>query len=670
MSSRLESDEFLAGFLAEAEEILARANSALVALDEAARTSTPAPRALRQLFRSIHTLKGLSSMVGVEPVVELSHETETLLRNAERGGGALAIKTVKLLIRTVTSMEERLSALRAGKPVPAVPAELIAALSRQTPLASSGAQGKVVIPEALAGKVSASEQQELASSGGRAICLKFTPSPENAACGVTITSVRDRLSSVAELVKVVPVSVPAGPNAPGGLTFFLLLHAKETDETLASAAQVPVEAFSTLALEQPVEDPAELPPDEEAAEEESAGREHVRVDVARLDEAVERLAALVVLRFRLGRSVDRLAAQGVNVRDLKQVLAEHARTVRDLRAAIMKTRLVPLSELLARVPLIARGVADTAGKAVRVQLDVGNAELDKSVAERVFPAIVHLLRNAVDHGIELPALRRERGKPDEGTLKVTCAEVGGNLLELTVADDGGGVDPARVAARARRPVPHTDEDLLELITLPGLSTREEVTRTSGRGIGMDIVRRTVVNDLGGELALFNSPDKGTTFRLRIPLSITILDGLTFRCGGQTFVVPLGSVEDIVEMEPSAVTEGPRPERSGLRARMLRRNGQTLPLFSLQEMFRLDAAESDRRHALIIRKNGERCAFEVDRMLGRQEVVVRPLVDPLVHTRGIAGSTDLGDGLPTLVLELSSLASSTLADAGLSPGGDA
>ena len=164
-------------------------------------------------------------------------------------------------------------------------------------------------------------------------------------------------------------------------------------------------------------------------------------------------------------------------------------------------------------------------------LATGNAELDKAVAERIFPAVVHLVRNAVDHAIESPAERRAAGKPEAGLLTVACHERSDNQLELTVTDDGRGVDAAAVAARAGAPVPNTDAALLELLALPGLSTKATVTTTSGRGVGMDIVRRIAVDELRGELSMRTTPGQGTTFALRIPLSITIVDAFSFLCGG-------------------------------------------------------------------------------------------------------------------------------------------
>jgi two-component system chemotaxis sensor kinase CheA len=398
----------------------------------------------------------------------------------------------------------------------------------------------------------------------------------------------------------------------------------------------------------------EAPPAPVLAEEDEVPaevqRRTVRVEVGRLDEALERLSALVVTRFRLSRALVALSAAGADIREVREIVAENGRQLRDLRAAIMRARMVPVGELLERVPLIVRGITRNSAKRVRVVIEGGDAELDKSVADRVFPALVHLVRNAVDHAVEPAAERVRLGKPEEAVVRVSCFERSNRQLELSVTDDGRGVDAEKVARKAGREIPATEAALLDLLTLRGLSTRDEATTTSGRGLGMDIVKR-IVDQLGGELLLKTRATAGSTFTLRIPLSITIVDAFSFACGKQPFVVPVSAVEEIVEVDPARLVRTP-----GRRdVRLLERRGETVPLLALDRVLHMERGSETPRKALIVRRNAEPFGFEVDRMLGQQEVVVRPLEDPLVHVPGVTGSTDLGDGLPTLVLDLLSLA---------------
>jgi two-component system chemotaxis sensor kinase CheA len=380
----------------------------------------------------------------------------------------------------------------------------------------------------------------------------------------------------------------------------------------------------------------------------------VRVEVARLDAAMERLSALIVNRFRMAGAVERLAASGADVREVQAVLGETTRHLRSMRAAILSARMVPVAELLERIPLLVRGLRRTTAKQVRVEMDVGRAELDKAVAERLFPAIVHLVRNAVDHAIEPVEVRRAAGKPDEGTITITCFERSSRELELTIADDGAGVDRERVAARAGLAAPGDDAALLELLCRPGLSIRAEATTTSGRGMGMDIVRRIAVDELRGQLQLRTRAGEGSAFTLRVPLTISIVDAFSMESAGQRFVVPVAMIEEIVEIDRAHVVQGPSPRRREAVA-MIERRGEAMPLLELDlALGRARREGALPTKALVVRRNGEPIAFAVDRMLGQHEVVLRPLEDPLVKTVGVAGATDLGDGQPTLVLDLVSL----------------
>jgi two-component system chemotaxis sensor kinase CheA len=211
----------------------------------------------------------------------------------------------------------------------------------------------------------------------------------------------------------------------------------------------------------------------------------------------------------------------------------------------------------------------------------------------------------------------------------------------------------RVAARARRDLPRSDAELLDLLCIPGLSTRDQVTTTSGRGIGMDIVRRVIVEELGGELALTTTPGQGTRFVLHVPLTITIVDAFTFESAGERFCVPVSTIEEILDVDHARLVRGPGVGERSASLGMLERRGEALPFVALARVLRREAGAG--RKAFVVRRNGEPVAFAVDRLLGQQEVVVRPLEDPLVKVAGVTGATDLGDGRPVLVLDLYALA---------------
>jgi two-component system chemotaxis sensor kinase CheA len=324
--------------------------------------------------------------------------------------------------------------------------------------------------------------------------------------------------------------------------------------------------------------------------------------------------------------------------------------------------MVPVGEVLDRLPLVVQGLRRSSGKRVRLELQGTHEELDKSIAERLFPALLHLVRNAVDHGLESPAARAAAGKSEEGYVRIACSTRNNRQLEIEVSDDGRGIERSEVARRARAPGGRSisDRDLLDLLCQPGLSTKGEVTTTSGRGMGMDIVRR-VVAELGGELSLGTTAGKGTRFTLRVPLTLTIVDAFVFGCAGQRFVVPVGTIEEIFELEPSVLAH--EPAAGAYKAAVLmQRRGEAMMLLDLARALSLDG-EQPRTAAFVIRRDGEAVAFAVERVVGQQEAVVRPLLDPLVQAPGIAGTTDLGDGRATLVLDLASLASGSVNESG-------
>jgi two-component system chemotaxis sensor kinase CheA len=654
MSDPLPVAEFINGYLDEAEEHLATARTSLVAIDEGLKKRTRSPGAVRSLFRAVHTIKGLSAMVAAEPIVDVAHEMETLLRSADQAGGNLSAQAVDALVKGLSAIEERVHCLGRGEALPAAPRALLDVLGAiQIDAPAASVAGTLSLAPELLAKLSAGEQEQLLqglASGRRALRVDFVPSQARAAEGFNITRVREQMAALAEIVKVAPFTQPASEGAPGKVAFALLVLSDASDAAIAAAAGAkpeevqPIHALATMpkGFDDERADDAWVTPDR-------GERNFVRVEVSRLDEALERLAALVVTRSRLERACGGLL-QSSGGRELAEIIAEQRRQLRDLRAAIMRARMVSVSEVLARAPLLVRGLTRSSNKLAQLSIDAGQSELDKSVADRLFPAVVHLLRNAVDHAIESPEERRRKGKPEEGKLRVHCAERSGNQLALEVSDDGRGIDRESVARRAGLPVPTDDAELLALVVRPGLSTLDQATHLSGRGLGMDIVKRIVVDELGGKLQLWTAPDQGTRFTLLVPLSVTVLEAFSFSCAERTFVIPVSAVEALAEIEPEHVTPAPNPGAQASYARLLAHRGASVPLFRLSALLGMPEQAGARAKAILVRREDELFAFEVDRMLGQQEIVVRPLRDPLVTVEGVTGSTDLGDGRPTLVLD--------------------
>jgi two-component system, chemotaxis family, sensor kinase CheA len=669
VNPRLDIAEFLTAFLTEVGEQIVTANAQVLALEESIAKGSGNPRAVRDVFRALHTIKGLSSMVGVEPVEAIAHRMEAVLRGADRTG-TLTEAALEVLVDGLRAIEQRVRALQEKRPVPEPPRELLDALDAletdSIPVIAADQATLDIADDPLVGpKLAGFEREQLAralADGRRAVRMEFVPSPQLSAAGHTINSVRQRLAGVAEIVKVVPVAVPANTGSPAGLTFVILVITSESDDALARASGLAVSSMTPIKLTTGPSKavpaglvPAERPSEPRPTDFEPERRSVLRVDVARVDDAMERLSSLIVSRSRLVRAIGTLAAASVDTRELTQIAGQIARQLRDLRASILHVRMVRVGEILERIPMVVRSLRRTTGKAVRLDMDTGDAELDKAVAERIFPAILHIVRNAVDHGIETPDERRAAGKPEEGAIRIATSSRSNTQLELTISDDGRGIDRARVAARAQAPVPTSDAALLELLCRPGFSTRDTVTTTSGRGVGMDIVRR-VVAELGGELSLTTQPGTGTTFTLRVPLTIAIVDAFTIRCGRERFVVPVSVVEEIVDTEVARVVSAPITLPGGAsQIGMFERRGEAVPLIELASMLQIQAQASGARRGMVVRCDGQPVAFVFDAVLGQQETVVRPLVDPLVNVEGISGTTDLGDGCPVLVIDLVALA---------------
>ncbi|HET6583767.1 MAG TPA: chemotaxis protein CheW [Nannocystaceae bacterium] len=657
MTQSVDVREFLQGFLSEADEHLGRITSNLSTFEAA--PSQSHPRAIGELFRSLHTLKGLAGMMGVDPIVDLAHAMESLVRRTERRGGRLAPAALDPLVAGTKAITQRVRALADGAAIQPAPESILLALERladqpgdDDPSASRAALSN--LDPAIVEKLGARELDELRQAlerGDRVLQVVFAPSPEKAAAGRTITTARAGIGGVGRIVKVLPRAVPASTSAPGGLEFAILVATTATEHALAAAAGVGPDDGTALASA-----PAapELGVDDDAFDRASR-KGIVRIDVAKLDVALEQLSGLGIGQLRVREEARALAETGVDLRRIVTQLEEQDRRLRRMRATLLGLRMVPLREVLEPLPLIVRGLRNTTGKAVELEVDVGDAELDKTVAERLFPALVHLVRNAVDHGIEPTDERRRRGKPDHGRLRVESVAPSTAMLDIAITDDGGGIDPAAIAKRAGRAVPADDRELLDILTTAGFSSRDQATTTSGRGLGLDIVRHTI-EALGGALELDNRPGLGTTFRIRAPLTVAVLDAFAFVAGDERYLAPISVVDAIVEVDPAEVVRPPRKSGGAQPVDMLHTRGDVMPLVSLRDVLGLPRMGEETR-ALLVRRQGRRFAFAITRMLGRHEVLVRPLVDALVDVPGISGSADLGDGRPTLVLDLPRLGAS-------------
>lgn len=622
-------DAFLNDYFAECDEHLAAIRQALLTLEGSVGVARPAPAVIEELFRGYHSLKGLAGMVEDRHSERLAHEMEGYLRAIREGEITLTTAGVERLIDGTRTLEETVGALHHRRPPPGNN-EVVELLRQLLPAAPSDDE---VMPAGAGQDASTATE-----------CV-FTPSPELHVRGVNVDSIRARLRELGEIVSATP-QVTDG----GGVAFRFLVAAR-VDPAVAEAWRR--DGLQWIGLAEPAAVAGVAHPDADVSPGASSGH-FVRVDLARLDDLMTMIGDLVILRARLADALGRSETfvPAPQWRDIQENAAAIERQLRDLRNGVMRVRLVPVGEIFRRMPFVVRDLARDTDRRVQVVLAGQETQIDKYLVERMMAPIVHLVRNAVSHGLEPIAERDALGKPPTGTISLN-ARTAGETVTLEIADDGRGIDAGRVRARAAQlglnPAAGTaDEDaLLDLICSPGFSTREQSDRASGRGFGMAVVRRTV-QDLGGYLRLASTPGVGTTFTIELPLTLAIADALIATVGTRSFAVPQSAVRGVVEITESAVRVVEGGEVVLLR-------GEALTLIRLSSVLGISALCRDRCHALIVRSGGEHVGVVVDRVVSQREIVVRTTTDPLIRVPGIAGATDLGDGVAVLILDIAAIA---------------
>lgn len=621
---------FVDDYFAENEEHLAVVRGSLLALEASVGLARPDPRVTEELFRTFHSIKGLAGMVEHRETELLAHEMETYLRAVREAEVRLTTAGVETLIDGAQLLEQTIAARRENRP----PVDIEGMLEK---LRDAAAGAEVIQP------LGASP----ASASGSWQCL-FTPSPELIARGVNVDFVRTRLREQGEILTATPVVIE------GGAVAFRFVMSGKPEQALLDTWTVDGMACSGIEIATPDAHASEAGPVERHAAALS-GAHYVRVDLCRLDELMRMIGDLVILRARLGDTMARVEPHlpPSDWRAIQENAAAIERQLRELREGVMRVRLVPVGEIFRRVPFVVRDLARETGRPAKVDISGQATEIDKFLVERMLDPVLHIVRNAVGHGLETVAERIAAGKPPEGTISLSAAAAG-EIVTIEIADDGRGIDRERVVARARvagLPVPsHIDEDvLLDLICAPGFSTREASDRVSGRGFGMAVVRNTV-QELGGSMRLTSEPGRGTRFTFELPLTLAITDALIARVGTHAFAVPQVAVREVIEVDTAAirVLEG---------REIFQYRGTALPIVRLATVLNIQTPPPARYHAFVAGSGNAAVGLLVDRIVGQREIVVRSTSDPLIRVEGIAGATDLGDGRAVLILDLMALARS-------------
>jgi len=621
-------DQFLDDYYAECDEHLVSIRRSLVTLEDEVDARTVDRTLLDNLFRSFHTLKGISGMVGLGAAEQLAHHLESYLRELREGTGVLSESGFEALVAGVSLLENVINARRNDQPAPSID-EIVQRLQA------------VSTDSADVEKTAESPTEKSDVTTARRWEVEFTPTVELAERGVNVNTVRSRLQEIGQLIQAKPVVKDAG-----GIAFEFVIATSADKTTLAS-----FEADG-LSFKPAVDEPAPRPKETQPVPT-IAPASVVRVDLDRLDELMRIIGELVISRTRLDEQLTELKRSTPPAlwRSLQETSLSMSRQLRDLRESVMRVRMVQIGESFERMTFVVRDLARESGKKVIVQFSGGETEIDKFLVERMMDPLMHLVRNAVSHGLETAAEREAQGKRTEGLLSLSATTAGEKII-IKIADDGRGIDRNLVLARANARGlsdgdSHLDDDaLLNLLCTPGFSTRDEADRESGRGVGMDVVKKAT-EELGGRISLATKVGEGTTFSIELPLTLAIAEALIVSVNGQRFAVPQSAVTEVLEVESSSTKVLENNE-------IIPYRGKVLPLIRLARVFEMNHQRGDNFHVLVIGEETNAVGLAVDRILGQREIVVRAIKDPLAQSRGIAGATELGDQRVVLILDITAL----------------
>lgn len=622
-------DQFLDDYYAECDEHLVSIRRALVVLEDEVADGTLDRTVLDNLFRSFHTLKGISGMVGLGAAEQLAHHLESYLRELREETVVLSDSGFEALVTGVSLLEGVINARRNDQPFPSIDemVERLKAISAHSE--SSNVETSRSAPERPATDVTATRWE-----------VEFTPTAELAERGVNVTSIRSRLQEIGQLIQAKPVVKGAGEIA-------FQFTVANVDPTAFADFEADGLTFKSAPSE-PAPRTKDIQPVPTIAP-----ASVVRVDLDRLDELMRIIGDLVISRTRLEDQVADLkrAVPATVWRPLHETSFSMARQLRDLRESVMRVRLVQIGEIFERMTFVVRDLARESGKKIIVQFSGGETEIDKFLVERMMDPFMHLVRNAVSHGLETVAEREAQGKRSEGLLWLNALTAGERIV-IKIADDGRGIDRHRVLERAEARglspanTEFDDAALLELICTPGFSTRDEADRESGRGVGMDVVKNAI-EDLGGRISLATKLGEGTTFTIELPLTLAIAEALIVSVNGQRFAVPQSAVREVLEVESASTKVLENNEIISYR-------GKVLPLLRLARVFEMNYQRGDRFHVLVLGEETNAVGLAVDRIIGQREIVVRAIKDPLAQSKGIAGATELGDQRVVLILDIGAL----------------
>jgi two-component system, chemotaxis family, sensor kinase CheA len=651
-------EEFISYFRDEAEELLQQIDADLLKLEEFVQTGESDPEIVNSLFRALHTVKGSAGMLGFTDVQGLAHKLENLCDLLRKDRMPLSESVLEILFSGRDLLTELVEAAISDQPSPTGVQEYIEKLDKFTSIYEQTAH----VIEGRTGREQSFEEAHAAEQTGSA--------DDAAAFEAEV----QRLLDEAQAQK----AATAAPTRPAATTD--AVPAFEVEAPKVEAPKVEAPKVEAPKVEAPKVDPpkpavasagASTPPN--AEQKRSSIHQTIRVDIERLDSLLNLVGELVINRTRISdiaNTLERLMSDKVNTvgassgivaplaKDLADSAALLARTTNEIQESIMKVRMVPIGQVFDRFPRLVRDVAKARGKEVQLVISGAETDLDKTIVDEVGEPLMHLLRNNVDHGIEPPDEREKLGKARVGTISLNAYHEGNQII-IEVSDDGGGINLEKVRARGLKQGlisaddRLTDREIVELIFTPGFSTAEVVSDVSGRGVGMDVVKRNI-SRLKGVFDVDTAPGQGTRFTIKLPLTLAIIQALLVRVAEELYAIPLDSVIESQRVEMTDVRTVHGNEVITLR-------GQVVPLVRIAEFFELGGArDPDKVMIVIVGLQGRQVGLVVDSFEGEQEIVIKPLSDVVGRIAGISGATILGNGSISLIIDVHSLVSEAYA----------
>ncbi|MFS7194609.1 chemotaxis protein CheA [Rahnella inusitata] len=653
--------DFYQTFFDEADELLADMEQHLLLLDPDA----PDVEQLNAIFRAAHSIKGGAATFGFTVLQETTHLLENLLDGARRAEMSLSTDIINLFLETKDIMQEQLDAYKSSRDPDADSFEYICAALRQLALdvqqAREPAADLHVVTDESA-QTAAAPAAPVAGKDGMRVRLSGLKPQEVPVMLEELGNLGDIVDPVQteDSVEATLVTTVTEDDIIAVLCFVLEPEQISFTQATAPAAAEPV-AAAPVAVAAPVVPAAPRPapvltavPDSEPPKPRAPKAPEstsIRVAVEKVDQLINLVGELVITQSMLAQRSDLL--DPVAHSDLLNSMGQLERNARDLQESVMSIRMMPMEYVFSRFPRLVRDLASKLNKQIELTLLGSSTELDKSLIERIIDPLTHLVRNSLDHGVETPDVRIANGKPATGNLTLSAEHQGGNIC-IEVVDDGAGLNRERIIAKALSQGMNvsesmSDEDVGMLIFAPGFSTAEKVTDVSGRGVGMDVVKRNI-QEMGGHVEIHSQQGKGTTIRILLPLTLAILDGMSVKVGKEVFILPLNAVME--SLQPLA--EDLHPLAGG--ERVLQVRGEYLPLVELYNVFEVEAAKTEATQGIVVilQSAGRRYALLVDQLIGQHQVVVKNLESNYRKVPGISAATILGDGSVALIVDVSAL----------------